>query len=59
MDGFRDYHTKWSQRKTNIWYHLNVESNKKVYLQNRLTDLETYSCQMGNIGWNDKLGPCS
>ena len=21
-----DYYTKWSKRKTNIWYHLNVES---------------------------------
>jgi len=27
MDGPRDYHTKWSQTKTNtIWYHLYVES---------------------------------
>ena len=26
----RDYHTKWSQTKTNIiWYHLHVESKKK------------------------------
>ena len=22
MDGPSDYHTKWSQTKTNIWYHL-------------------------------------
>ena len=29
MDGPRDYHTKLSQRKTNmIYYHLSVESNK-------------------------------
>ena len=47
MDGPRDYHTKWrSQRKTNIIYHLYVESKKKWYKwtylqnQNRLTDLE-------------------
>ena len=36
-----------------------MESSKKViqtYLQNRLTNLETYSCQTGNIGLNDKLG---
>ena len=29
MDGLRDYHIKWSQRKANvIWYHLYVKSNK-------------------------------
>ena len=29
MDGPRDYHTKWSQRKTNIiWHHLYVEFKK-------------------------------
>ena len=22
MDESRDYHTKWSQKKENIWYHL-------------------------------------
>ena len=27
MDGPRDYHTKWTQRKTNnVWHHLYVES---------------------------------
>ena len=42
-DGLTDYHTKWSQTKTNaIWYHLYVESKvgyKWVYSQaiNRLT----------------------
>ena len=40
MDEPRDYHTKWSQRKTNMWYHSYVESNLKkwykwIYLQNR------------------------
>ena len=30
MDGPRDDHTKWSQKKTNaMWYQLNVESKKK------------------------------
>ena len=31
MDEFRAYHTKWSESKTNIWYHLYVESNEKWY----------------------------
>ena len=44
MDGFRDYHTKWSrsERMTNaIWYHLYVEpkiGHKWTYLWNRLTE---------------------
>ena len=30
MEGPRDDHTKWSQRKTNIiWYHLFLEFEKK------------------------------
>ena len=33
MDGPRDYHTKWrSQRKTNIIYHLYVESKNMVQM---------------------------
>ena len=33
MDGPRDYHTKWSQRKTNIiWYCLYVESLKMMQI---------------------------
>ena len=36
MDGPRDYHTKWSRTKTNIWYHLYVES-KKMMQMNLLT----------------------
>ena len=44
MDGPRDYHTKWSQSKTNTtWYHLYVESKigyVGIYLQNRHTDKE-------------------
>ena len=40
MDGHRDGHTNWSKidRKTDIWFHLNVESNlchKLTYLQNQ------------------------
>ena len=39
MDGPRDYHTKWSKKKTNItWYHLYMESKKWykwTHLQNR------------------------
>ena len=40
MDGPRDYHTKWSQRRRNTeWYPLYVDSKKKwynwTYLQNR------------------------
>ena len=27
-----DYYTKWSKRKTNIWYHLNVESKKMIQM---------------------------
>ena len=37
MDETRDYHTKWSQKKTNIiWYQLYVESKiwyEWIYLQ--------------------------
>ena len=54
-----------SQRKTNIWYHLYVESKKKwykwIYLQNRnrLTDLE-YKLMVikGERQGRDKLGVC-
>ena len=28
-NGPRNYHTKWSEAKTDIWYHLYVESKKK------------------------------
>ena len=66
MGGPGDYHTKWSQRKTNfIWYHLCVESKKKkwyqwIYLQNRnrLTHLEK-KCLVyhgGGVGQRDSLG---
>ena len=38
VDGPRDYHMKWSQRKTNIiWYHLYVES-KKIIQMNSFTN---------------------
>ena len=30
MDGPRDYHTKWSKPKTNIIYHLHVESKQMI-----------------------------
>ena len=45
MDGSRDYHSKWSHRKTAIMYHLHVESKKTVqwtYSQkrNRLTNIK-------------------
>ena len=45
MDTTRDYCAKWSKRKTNIWYHLYVESkmlHRWTYLWNRnkLTDIE-------------------
>ena len=32
MDGPRDYHIKWRQRKTNIIYHLYVESKKMIQI---------------------------
>ena len=28
MNGPGDYHTNWSKPKTNVWYHLYVESKK-------------------------------
>ena len=43
MDGPRDYHAKWIQRKTNIiWYQLYVKSKKMIQIKNRnrLTDTE-------------------
>ena len=45
MDGPRNYHSKWSKRKTGIiWYHLYMESKlyKWTYLKNknRIIDIE-------------------
>ena len=47
MDGPGDYHTKRSQRKTDItWYHVHTESflktdtNELIYETEALTDLE-------------------
>ena len=44
MNGPGDYHTNWSKPKTNVWYHLYVESKKKwykwTYLQNRNRETE-------------------
>ena len=44
MSGTRDYYTMGSKIKTNIWYQLYMESEKKVtnYLENRnrLIDIE-------------------
>ena len=43
MDGPRDYHTKWSQTKTNIvWYYLYAES-KKNYTNELISKTETDS----------------
>ena len=68
MDGPRDYHTKWSQTKTNTtWYHLNVESklwHKWTYLQNtnRLRDIENRLVvakgEMGRDGLGVGVGRC-
>ena len=37
MNGPGDYHTNWSKPKTNVWYHLYVESKKKMIQMNLLT----------------------
>ena len=61
MDGPRDSHIEFSQRKTNIvWYHLYVESKiwyTWTYLQNinRFTDTENQH-MVTKVGWEwDKL----
>ena len=63
MHGPRDDHTKWSQTKTNIIYHLYVESKhwyKWTYSQNRLTDIENKLMvtkgESGGEGWSKNLG---
>ena len=62
MDGPRDYHTKWSQTKTNIiWYHFYVKSKKWykwTHLQNRniLTDIENKLMVTKGERGRDKLG---
>ena len=62
MDGPRDYHTKWSQRKTNIiCYNLYVEYKKMIQMnlftkQNRLRDFENLCLPKGRGGGRDKLG---
>ena len=57
MDGPRDNHTKWSQRKTNIiWYHVYVETKiwqKMTYLVTKQKQAhrhreQTYDCQGKN-----------
>ena len=57
MDGPRDNHTKWSQRKTNIiWYHVYVETKiwqKMTYLVTKQKQAhrhreQTYDCQGEN-----------
>ena len=64
MIGPRDDHTKWSksEKKTNIiWYHLYVESKKKlfkwIYIQNRnrLIDIKNKLWLPKGEG-GDKLG---
>ena len=66
MDGPRDYHTEWTESKTNIkWYHSSVESKKKKIQMNLFTKQkqthwlrkQTYGYQKGNlvVGRN-KLG---
>ena len=64
MDGPRDYHTKRSKPETNLWYHLYVESKKRIQINlfrniNRLlTDIES-KLKVAK-GWGgeerDKLG---
>ena len=46
------------QRKANIWYHLYVESKKRykrIYLQNKLTDIEN-KLMVTKGGEENKLG---
>ena len=44
MDGPRDWHTEWSQKRNNISYHLFVKSKKikykRTYIKNRNIGLE-------------------
>ena len=63
MVGPRAYHTKWSQRKTNIiWYHL-LEKSKKMIQMNLFTKQkqthrlwkQTYSYQRGSSGGTEDL----
>ena len=66
MDGPRDYHTVWSERKTNIiGYHLYVKSKKKKMIQMNLFRKQkqthrlrerTYSYQGKGVGGRDRLG---
>ena len=41
IDGPRDCHTQWSQRKTNIWYCLHVESKKMGQMNLFTKELES------------------
>ena len=61
MDRPREYYTKWSETKTNIWHHLCVESNFKMIQKNLFTkhkhlfQNQIYGYQRGNMGGRDKL----
>ena len=53
MDGPTDDHAKWHQRKTNMWYHLDVESKGEKKSYNELIDkAETdFQSQKTNLRW--------
>ena len=54
MDGPRDCHTKWNKPKINIiWYHLYMESKKKMIPMNLFTQ-ETHIKQM--FGYQSENG---
>ena len=71
IDGPRDYHAEWSKsdgQRQIIWYHLYVESLKKLYkwtyLKNskRLTDLENQlwlpGVLEGGMDWEFGISRC-
>ena len=41
MGGLRDYHTKWSQSKTNICYHIYAASKKNTTELIYKTDIDS------------------
>ena len=67
IDGIRDYHIEWSQIKTNLMYHLYMESlknniNELIYKTEIDSDVEnkfivTRGDNGGELEWlGDKLG---
>ena len=55
MNRPRDYHTKQSKSKTNIiWYHLYVESKKKVQMNLFTKQKQTYRYRKQTNGYQRK-----